>query len=225
MLVVVLLSYAVSPGSARAMINLLASLMHRHLTNPQHLERFAVRYGQLGMTRQKEATMQIGDLAAAVGKGLLAGAVGTAAMTVSSTLEAKLRDRESSTAPADAAAKVLGVAPASEAGEARFSNLVHWAYGTGWGAVRGLLDGLRLNGSAATASHFGAVWGSGLVMLPALEVAPPLREWGAEELAIDAFHHLVYATVTGLAYSALDRRSGLAAYEERGERSETGASI
>ena len=44
--------------------------------------------------------MGLGDTAAAVGKGLAAGAAGTVAMT--STLEAKLRERGSSSAPADA---------------------------------------------------------------------------------------------------------------------------
>jgi hypothetical protein len=42
-------------------------------------------------------------------------------------------------------------------------------------------------------------------MLPALEVAPPLTEWGAKEIAVDALHHLVYAAATGAAYSLLDR--------------------
>ena len=84
--------------------------------------------------------MGIGDTASAVGKGLFAGAAGTVAMTVSSTLEAKLRERGSSSAPADAAGKVLGVQPRDPDGQARFSTVVHWGYGTSWGAVRGLLD-------------------------------------------------------------------------------------
>jgi len=42
-------------------------------------------------------------------------------------------------------------------------------------------------------------------MLPALGVAPPLTEWGAEEVAVDALHHLVYAGATGIAYLLLDR--------------------
>ena len=138
--------------------------------------------------------MRVGDLASSVGKGLFAGAVGTAAMTVSSTLEMKARGRAASTAPADAAGKVLGVEPKDEAGEARFSNLVHWGYGTGWGAVRGLIS--------ATAAHFGAVWGSEQVMLPDLGVAPPFWTWGAKKVGIDVFHHLVYA---GAAYALLDR--------------------
>ena len=45
-------------------------------------------------------------------------------------------------------------------------------------------------------------------MLPALDVTPPLTEWGAEETAIDTFHHLAYVTATGLAYTLLDRGYG-----------------
>ncbi len=154
--------------------------------------------------------MKAGDFAGAVGKGLAAGVVGTAAMTISSTIEAKLRKREGSTAPADAAAKVLGLEPTDDAGKARFSNLVHWAYGSSWGAIRGALGGLGLTGPAGAATHFGAIWGSELFMLPALEVAPPLSEWGSTELAIDAWHHLVYVVATSLTYSALVRASSAA---------------
>ena len=42
--------------------------------------------------------------------------------------------------------------------------------------------------------------------LPALEVAPPSVFWGPEEIAIDAFHHAVYATATGLAYALIEGR-------------------
>jgi hypothetical protein len=38
-------------------------------------------------------------------------------------------------------------------------------------------------------------------MLPAFEVAPPLKEWEPTELVIDAWHHLVYATGTSLAWA------------------------
>lgn len=149
--------------------------------------------------------MGLGEIAAAVGRGLFAGAAGTAAMTVSSTVEAKIRDRGSSSAPADAAGKVLGVQPRDEAGEARFSNIVHWSYGTSWGAVRGLLHAGGVDGLAATALHFGAVWGGAQVMLPALDVAPPPWESPREEVLIDAFHHAVYALATGVAFAALQR--------------------
>lgn len=54
------------------------------------------------------------DLARSIGKGLFAGMAGTAAMTISSTVETKLRGRKPSDAPAEAAAKVLGVSPIEE---------------------------------------------------------------------------------------------------------------
>ncbi len=73
--------------------------------------------------------MKVGHLASSVGNGLFAGAIGTAAMTASSTPETKARGRAASTAPADAAGKVLGVEPKNEAGEVRFATLVHWGYG------------------------------------------------------------------------------------------------
>jgi hypothetical protein len=145
------------------------------------------------------------SIAAALGKGLLAGVAGTAAMTISSTLEMNVRGRTPSSAPADAAAKVLGIAGfADEGAEQRFGTLVHWGYGTGWGAVRALLGLAGLPPAAATAAHLAAVWGSEAVMLPSLGVAEPFWTWGAAEVAIDLGHHVVYATVTGLAYELLD---------------------
>lgn len=146
---------------------------------------------------------RLGDAAGAVGRGLLAGAIGTAAMTVSSTAEMKMRGRGGSSAPSDAAGKVLGVQPRNPAGEARFANVAHWGYGTALGAIRGLLDVAGLDGTDALAAHFAAVYGSEQVILPALDVAPPLWEWGITEVAIDAFHHGVYAVATSAAYTAI----------------------
>jgi hypothetical protein len=148
---------------------------------------------------------KLGVFAATIGKGLLAGFAGTAAMTVSSTLEARLRGRALSSAPARATAKVLGIAEfEDDRAKARFSDLSHWGYGTGWGVVRGLLGASGLSPRAATAAHGAAVWGSAQVTLPALEIAPPIVFWAPQEIAIDAFHHAVYTVATGLAFDALE---------------------
>jgi len=152
--------------------------------------------------------MTASQVATTIGRGLVAGAAGTAAMTVSSTVEAKLRHRPFSTAPADAAAKVLGIKEfTSEAARSRFSNLVHWGYGTGWGLPRALLRARGRGAASATVAHLAALWGSEQVMLPALSVAPPITFWGRDEIAIDGFHHAVYAVSTGIAYEALRRRT------------------
>ncbi len=150
--------------------------------------------------------MRTRELSTAIGQGLLAGAIGTAAMTVSSTIEMKLRNRAPSTAPAEAAAKVLGVEPKGEKEEQRFSNAVHWSYGTAWGVPRGLLGLTGLSRPAATVLHFGMVWGAALLMLPGLKVAPPPNQWGAKELATDALHHLVYASAVGFALQVSTRK-------------------
>ena len=105
--------------------------------------------------------MKITTLANGIGKGVVAGVAGTAAMTVSSTLEAKLRGRPFSTAPAKAATRALGIEQFDDgAAYARFSNLVHWGYGTGWGVARGLMRSLGVSPRFATPAHFAALWGS-----------------------------------------------------------------
>ena len=145
-------------------------------------------------------------IADGIGKGVLAGVAGTAAMTLSSTLEAKLRGRQFSTAPAKAATRALGIETFDD-GEAyaRFSNLVHWGYGTGWGVARGLMRAFGVGPRVATGAHFATLWGSALYSLPKYEVVPPVTEWAAEDVAVDVFHHLVYVGAAALAFELLDR--------------------
>jgi len=146
----------------------------------------------------------LGTLAAKIGRGLVAGAIGTAAMTVTSTIEQKRRGRAASTAPADAAMKILGIESFCDArAKSRFSNAVHWAYGTAWGVPRALLDAAGLSPTAATVAYGGALWSSEQVLLPVLGVAPPLWEWRVTEVAIDSVHQVVYALATSVAYVAL----------------------
>jgi hypothetical protein len=165
-------------------------------------------------------------IAAELGRGLVAGFVGTVAMTIASTIEKNLRKRPPSSAPADAAGKVLGVQPRDERGKQRFGNLVHYAYGTAWGLGRAAL-GAALLARSRSHSHshlrlqrrrgsivepivepiafFAAVWGVALALLPALGVAKPFWRWGAKEVAIDALHHGVYVAATDGAYRLLAR--------------------
>jgi hypothetical protein len=143
-------------------------------------------------------------IADSIGRGLFAGLAGTAAMTVSSTLEAKLRGRAPSSAPARATAKVLGIKEfEDDIAAARFNDLSHWGYGTSWGVLRGLLGATGMSARTATALHGAAIYGSAQVTLPALEIVPPVVFWPREEIAIDALHHAVYATATGLAYELI----------------------
>jgi hypothetical protein len=155
---------------------------------------------------ERDRAWHPGVLAEAIGRGLAAGVAGTAAMTVSSTLEARMRHRSPSTTPARAATAVLGVAPVDDRGERRFNQIVHWGYGTVWGGVHGVLAASGIGTVAATVAHAGAVWGAEQAVLPATDVASTANQWQPSEVALDLFHHAVYAAATAMAYRWLERR-------------------
>lgn len=86
---------------------------------------------------------------------------------------------------------MLGVQATGDAEKQRFSMIVHFGYGTLWGAP-------------ATLLHFLEVWGAGLVMLPSLDLSPPVTEWENKQVAVEAVHHLVYAVAASAVYKWLD---------------------
>ncbi|GAA0192859.1 hypothetical protein GCM10009122_55710 [Fulvivirga kasyanovii] len=164
----------------------------------------------------------VGSVGSAIGRSLLAGIAGTVAITIAQMIEMKLSGREPSNAPAEVGGKVLGVEPrggekeeqdkkqgneensVKEQNEEKFGQLMHWGYGTGWGVCRGLLSLAGIKGPAATAIHFGAIWGTELVMVPAMTESPPASKWGAKALAKDALLHLTYALAAGAVFDAID---------------------
>ena len=155
--------------------------------------------------------MSIGRLAAAAGKGAVAGAIGTAATTASQMIEAKIRNREPSTAAAEAVENVLGIEPKHDKAEQRLNNVAHFGYGTAWGVPRGLLGAFGLGTIPATVLHFFGVQTAAMVVVPKTTDSLPAKEWPKEEIGIEAFHHLVYVTAAGVAYAWLTRSERKAA--------------
>ncbi|WP_205780518.1 hypothetical protein [Mucilaginibacter limnophilus] len=149
----------------------------------------------------------LGELGSAIGKGLLAGLAGTAAITLSQIIEMKITKREPSDAPVKVVEDTVDVTPVSEEGKQKVSQEIHWIYGTSWGIARGLIALTGLRGFPAAAVHFAAVWGTALVMLPKHDAAKPINEEEPKAIAIDVMHHAVYAAAAGLAYDALDAGS------------------
>lgn len=144
------------------------------------------------------------EAGSALGRGIIAGLAGTLAITVSQMIEMKLTKREQSNTPAEAASKVLEIKPATPEAKEKLTYEIHWMYGTLWGIMKAALSRMGLKGWPSTLLHFGAVYGTALVMLPSLKVAPPVKKWGAKAIAIDALHHVVYATIAGLVYDQID---------------------
>lgn len=147
----------------------------------------------------------IARAACGLGIGLVAGLVGTAAITLSQVIVMRIQGRKPSMSPVKAVSQVFGFRPVDPAAEARLNQLAHWGYGTSWGSVRGLMTVFGLRGPWADALHFGAVQGTAFVMLPGLKVAPPVRDWGGTEIALEAMHHVVYVTAAGLTSDYLCR--------------------
>ncbi|MCO5935117.1 hypothetical protein NAF17_06170 [Mucilaginibacter sp. RB4R14] len=149
----------------------------------------------------------LGALGAAIGKGLLAGIAATAAMTLSQMIEMKITKRKPSNATVKVAEDTAGIKPATKEDEQKLSQELHWGYGTAWGVARGIIGLTGLKGLPATLVHFGAVWGTALIMLPKHNAAKPINEQKPQEIAIDVLHHGVYAITAGLVYDALDAGS------------------
>lgn len=155
------------------------------------------------MKNKSHETTALGELGAAIGKGLIAGLAGTVAMTLSQKIEMNITGRKPSTSPADAVKKVLHI-KAEKANKETFSNEVHYAYGSSWGVVRGLLSLAGITGFAATSLHMAALWGTAITIEPKLEIAPPVTQWKPKDIGIDILHHLVYAVVAGIVFDAMD---------------------
>jgi hypothetical protein len=145
----------------------------------------------------------LGELGAAIGKGLIAGFAGTIAITASQLIEMRITKRKASQAPAKAVTKTLHI-EATPGNKEEFSNEVHWVYGTSWGVMRGLLSMAGITGFAATSLHLASIWGTAVTIQPKLDIAPPLAEWEPKDIAIDILHHAVYAIFTGLVFDAID---------------------
>jgi hypothetical protein len=149
----------------------------------------------------------LGALGSAIGKGLLAGIAATAVMTLSQMIEMKITKRQASDAPVKVAEDTAGVKPATPQDKKQLSQELHWSYGTAWGAARGLIGLTGLKGIPATLLHFGAVWGTALIMLPKHNAAKPINKQEPRDIAIDVLHHGVYAITAGLVYDAIDAGS------------------
>lgn len=145
----------------------------------------------------------LGELGAVIGIGLLAGIAGTLAITISQKIEMKIDGRKPSDAPVQAASKVLDVKPSHHQQKEKLANEIHWAYGTSWGIARGIIALSGLKGWKASLLHFGAVWGTALVMLPSLKISPPTSKERVKLLAVDGFHHAVYVVTAGCAYDTM----------------------
>src|SRR5437868_4657878 len=99
-----------------------------------------------------------GEIGSAIGKGLIAGVVGTAAITLSQMIEMSITKRKPSEAPLKVAKKVTNIKPANKEVKETVAQQIHWAYGTSWGVARGIIGLTGVKGLPAALIHFAAIW-------------------------------------------------------------------
>lgn len=98
-----------------------------------------------------------GEVSGAIGKGLMAGVVGTAAITLSQMIEMKITKRKPSDATVKVAGQITGIKPASKNVKQKVSLEIHWAYGISWGVARGIVSLTGAKGLPAALIHFAAI--------------------------------------------------------------------
>jgi hypothetical protein len=153
----------------------------------------------------------------ALGRGIVAGVAGTAAMTAVQESVSRLRDSsdgnggpptwDDAPAPAKVARKVLeGVfdAPQPASRIPLLTNVMHWGYGAAWGAVYGLLHGTLRARPILQGPLFGAgVWVMSYVQLVPMGLYRPPWEYDVETVGIDLSYHLAYGLGVAAAFDAL----------------------
>jgi len=164
----------------------------------------------------------------AVARGVVAGAVGTAAMDAllfaryrgdggDSGFEAwessaGLDSWDQAPAPAQVGKRLVEGLFGRELApdHARLvNNVTHWAYGVLGGVQYGLVAGSLKAPRVRYGLPFGAtVWAAGYVILPAAKLYKPIWEYDRMTLAKDLTAHLVYGLGTATALGLLTRPNG-----------------
>jgi hypothetical protein len=86
------------------------------------------------------------------------------------------------------------------------TNAMHWGYGTGWGALYGLIQGTAPGPALGRGLLFGTgVWAMSYLTLVPIGLYEPPWENSPRELALDLSYHLAYGAGVGAGYAAVDR--------------------
>jgi hypothetical protein len=140
-------------------------------------------------------------LLAAAGKGLAAGAVGVAVMTLGEKVERAFTHRPNSLVPAH----MLGLPFKPDGKRPGFNLAMHWGQGIALGALRGLMAEGRLRGPWASAMFTVVRLTADQTQENITEVEAPPWTWPRGELLTDLLHKGIYGFVTGVVADRLAR--------------------
>ena len=166
----------------------------------------------------------------AIGRGIAAGVVGTGLMTVAQTLPAKLRSAgdggsreersaehqsrqdpwEQASAPAKVAKRVIEGVFHHDVPPRRIpllTHVTHWGYGSGWGAVYGVVQGSVHAAPVRQGLLFGtAVWAMSYAQLVPMGLYELPWKYAPKDIAMELGYHLAYGLGVAGTFEILDRR-------------------
>ena len=163
----------------------------------------------------------------AIARGMGAGVIGTGAMTVAQGLAAKLQSSgegeqqgeeqkspqdpwEEASMPAQVGRRISEGVFHQEVSPDRIpllTNGMHWAYGTGWGAIYGLIEGTFGGRSLRQGALFGAgVWAMSYVQLVPMGLYQLPWKYPPKSIAMELGYHLVYGVGVAGGHRLIDRR-------------------
>jgi hypothetical protein len=136
-------------------------------------------------------------------RSVIAGAAGTASLTVAYGLERRIRpehrgplDYDDSLVPGEIVATILHLPSVARREERNLGLGLRWSYGSAFGLWHGLLR-RRLPEPNATAGFAGTLITATLTLFPLLGHTPPPWRWPQGYLLTSLGTHAIYATVVG----------------------------
>ena len=130
-------------------------------------------------------------------RGVVAGLIGTAAMTAAEKLEQVFTDRPNSYVPAHTLERLLGL-PHKPDDERLWMNwAMHWGQGILLGGVRGLMAERGFRGPVGSFLFMNLRLLNDQTLENATGVGAPPWTWPVDEQGLDLVHKGVYAFVTG----------------------------
>ncbi len=154
-----------------------------------------------GPSRTREAsTVEI------LARGLLAGAVGVAAMTLAEKIEQALTKRPNSYVPARTLERLLALPEKPDSERLWLNWTMHWGQGILLGAVRALMAERGIRGPVGSFLFLNLRLLNDQTLENATRVGAPPWTWPVDEQVIDLMHKAIYAYATGAAADRLVSR-------------------